>query len=112
VSSEVAGVRSHVAPLVFGGTPDAAWARLKEAVKAIGGRIEEENETYLRATFRSRVFRFVDDLECRLASEDGVIHVRSASRVGYSDLGVNRRRVEHLRKRFKNEKAPVLKNSD
>ena len=49
------------------------------------------------------MFRFVDDLECRLDAENRVIHVRSASRVGYSDLGVNRKRVERLRARFGQE---------
>jgi uncharacterized protein (DUF1499 family) len=46
------------------------------------------------------VFRFVDDLELRLSVDDGRIHIRSASRVGNSDLGANRKRVERLRERF------------
>lgn len=71
------------------------WARLREAVTALDGRIEREGDGYLHATFRSRFFGFVDDLECR---RDGdVVQVRSASRTGWWDLGVNRRRVERLR---------------
>jgi uncharacterized protein (DUF1499 family) len=66
----------------------------------MGGKIQEEHEGYLWATFTSKVFRFVDDVEFRMVSADGIVHVRSGSRVGYSDLGVNRRRVEKLRTLF------------
>jgi uncharacterized protein (DUF1499 family) len=103
VSSEAEGPSARVEPLRFTGTPVAAWERLKAAVGAVGGRVEEEGEHYLRATFTSRVFRFVDDLECRLVPDAGIIHVRSASRVGFWDLGVNRRRVEALRQAFHSE---------
>jgi len=50
--------------------------------------------------FRSNVFRFVDDVEFLFDREKKLIHVRSASRVGYSDLGVNRKRVEKIRSLF------------
>jgi len=52
---------------------------------------------YLHATFASRIFRFVDDVEFLVDRDAGVVHVRSASRVGYGDMGVNRRRVEEIR---------------
>ena len=58
----------------------------------------EATDSYLRAEFKSRVFGFVDDVELQLRAAEEAIAVRSASRVGYSDLGVNRRRVESLRK--------------
>jgi uncharacterized protein (DUF1499 family) len=70
----------------------------------MGGKIEEEHDDYLWTTFTSRVFRFVDDVEFRMVSAAGKIHVRSGSRVGYSDLGVNRRRVEKLRALFNQKK--------
>jgi uncharacterized protein (DUF1499 family) len=70
----------------------------------MGGKIQEERDGYLWAMFTSRVFRFVDDVEFRMVPTDGLIHVRSGSRVGYSDLGVNRRRVEKLRARFNQKK--------
>jgi uncharacterized protein (DUF1499 family) len=68
-------------------------------------RIVEQKELqdggmYVRAEYRSKLFRFVDDVEFLLAPESGIIQVRSASRVGYSDMGVNRKRVEELRARF------------
>lgn len=71
------------------------WERLLRVIAAQGGSIEAQDAGYVHATFRSRVFGFVDDLECRL--DGGVIHVRSASRTGWWDLGANRRRVERLR---------------
>jgi len=55
---------------------------------------------YLAATFTSAIFRFVDDLEIRIDSTQKVIHIRSASRVGYSDMGVNKKRTELLKKLF------------
>jgi len=57
----------------------------------------EQRPDYLRAEFRSRWLGFVDDVEFLLDPAAGLIHVRSASRLGYSDLGVNRERIEHLR---------------
>jgi len=77
------------------GKPAEAWRALIEAVKAEGGSVTVEMDRYLRAEFRVPVFGFVDDFEARLG--EGAIEVRSASRVGQSDLGANRSRVERLR---------------
>ena len=57
-------------------------------------------EPYLHAEFRSAVFRFVDDVEFLADESAGVIQVRSTSRVGSSDLGVNRKRIEAIRARW------------
>ena len=62
-------------------------------------RLVEEDSDYLHYVVTSALFRFKDDLE--LHATGGVVHVRSASRVGYSDLGANRRRVEKLRAQLK-----------
>ncbi len=64
--------------------------------------IVAETADYLHALCRSRG-GFIDDVEFRLSPDEGVIHVRSASRSGLHDLGVNRRRVERLRRRYMNE---------
>jgi len=85
----------QVAPLARPADDAQARRALRDAVSALGGRIVSEQGDYLHATFSSRVFRFVDDVEFRLVPER--FEVRSASRVGYSDWGVNRRRVEALR---------------
>lgn len=57
----------------------------------------EQTDNYIHALSRSRIFKFVDDVEFYFPPNESVIHVRSASRVGQSDLGVNRRRLEQIR---------------
>jgi len=63
-------------------------------------RVVTEDGCYIHVEFTSFVFRFVDDAEFLLDEAVKTIHVRSASRIGYSDLGVNRKRVEMIRSRF------------
>jgi uncharacterized protein (DUF1499 family) len=101
VSSLATDTRHFIEPLQFTGEPVDAWARLKAILqRQTRTRIVAEQDGYLHAEFRSAVFRFVDDVEFAMQEELMVIHVRSASRTGYSDFGVNRRRVERLRERF------------
>lgn len=83
-------------PLPSGTDP---MAQLVAAVERLPRtRVTARDGDYLRAESRTLLFRFVDDLELRLDPEARVAHVRSASRVGYSDRGENRRRVEALRR--------------
>lgn len=79
-------------------------AEAKEALKALiqtlpRTKLVEEDETYLHYEFTSLLLRFVDDVEFLFDDDAKTIHFRSASRTGYGDLGVNRRRMEDLRKR-------------
>jgi uncharacterized protein (DUF1499 family) len=91
----------HVPPLEIRGEPDAAWAALVAAVRATPGvSIVAERPGYLHAAYASRVFGFVDDVELQLDRPARLVHVRSASRVGYSDFGVNRARIEEFRTRL------------
>ncbi len=60
--------------------------------------IEKQSEEYVHATFKIPVFGFVDDVEFYLPKIEQVVHYRSASRVGHSDLGVNKRRMDNIRK--------------
>ena len=75
--------------------PLESWPNIASAVEALGGVVVTTKADYLSAVFTSKTFRFVDDIEFRKAAD--VVHVRSASRVGYSDRGVNRKRVEEIR---------------
>jgi len=75
---------------------DGAWARLNHVISEQGGVIDQDDGHYLHATFTSSLFRFVDDVELRLDSAAGVIQIRSASRAGRSDFGVNRQRIERI----------------
>lgn len=97
VCSESGTAAAHATeslPLPVGPEP---LATLRDAVVAVGGEVKVAAGAYLAASFRSRLFGFVDDLELRLEPDAGVVQVRSASRVGHSDLGANRRRVDELR---------------
>ena len=77
-------------------------AEAKEALKAVINSLSrtkliEEDESYLHYEFTSLLLRFVDDVEFLFDDDTKTVHFRSASRTGYSDLGVNRRRMEDLR---------------
>jgi uncharacterized protein (DUF1499 family) len=99
VSSFAAEERRRIAPLAFTGDADAAFLRLKQVLGRRGDTaIIEEREDYLRAELRTRFF--VDDAEFLLDRARRVVQVRSASRLGYSDLGKNRRRLEEIRAQF------------
>lgn len=98
VSSQTDRTSHRVPPLPLLGDPAQAIPRLRALIEAMPRtRIVTESEGYLHAEFRTRWLGFVDDLELLVDAPGGVIHVRSASRVGYSDLGANRNRVEALR---------------
>lgn len=86
---------ASVDALLAGTDPDRAWSVLLDCIRTMNGNIVQSDNGYAHAEFRSRIFGFVDDLECRL--DGSVIHVRSASRTGWWDMGVNRKRVETLR---------------
>ncbi len=92
----------YVEPLAAGPDPRRAWIRAIDVVKRMP-RVEvvAEEPGYLRAEVTSLIFRFVDDLELHARPRDGIIAVRSASRVGKSDLGVNRARVEEIRQQLR-----------
>ena len=72
---------------------------IKMAITATGGTITSETDSYLSATYMSKIFKFVDDVEIR-HDKDNIWHIRSASRVGYSDRGVNKKRVEAIRSKL------------
>ncbi len=63
-------------------------------------RIVTANDEYIHATCASAIFRYVDDVEFYLDDQAKVIHFRSSARLGYYDLGVNRRRMERIRTLF------------
>ena len=84
-------------PLRFSGSSEEAMNRLAKLVSEMPrARIVTREAAYLHVEFRSRLFRFVDDVEFLAQPDTGQIQFRSASRVGYSDLGVNRKRMEQI----------------
>lgn len=99
VSSEEGSV-NMIQPIKFTTNPEDSWREVQKFIKEMGGRIISREPTYLWATFTSKVLRFVDDLELRLVEEKNLIHIRSSSRTGYYDFGVNRKRIEKIRYLF------------
>ncbi|WP_036479809.1 DUF1499 domain-containing protein [Myxosarcina sp. GI1] len=78
--------------------PLASISEIKQVVESMDKTtIVEETDNYLYAEFQSKLMGFVDDVEFYRDEAANVVHVRSASRLGKSDLGVNRKRVEEIR---------------
>lgn len=100
VNSQSGRPGCRVDPLPIVGSAVESWQRAGTAVRAIGGEVEKDDGVYLSAVFTSRFFHFKDDLELLLDAEAGVIHLRSASRLGGYDFGVNGKRVEKLRRAY------------
>ena len=111
VSSEEQGEPKHLAPFSYTSSTEKAWENLQRAIKKSGGVVQKYDNAYLWATYTTRIFRYVDDMEFRLEPEQKIIHVRSGSRVGKSDLGVNRKNVEKLRKNFETAQTSPQKFS-
>lgn len=101
VSSMAEDEKHHIAPLTYEGSAAEARARLI-AILESAKRVEiiSSTENYIHAEFTSLIFRFVDDVEFYFGDGQPIIHLRSASRVGYSDLGANRKRIEAIRGQF------------
>lgn len=100
VCSEQLVEGTFVEPLVYTVTAEDAWRKVKQAIVETGGIVLTEQNDYLHARYVTPLLRFVDDVELRLDENQQVIHVRSASRVGHSDLGANRKRVVRIRETF------------
>lgn len=91
----------YVAPIQVKGTAAEAIAAARRAVESMArARVVREEGSYLHAEFRSSLMGFLDDVEFFFDERTGVLHVRSASRLGRRDFGVNRERVEALRARL------------
>ena len=110
VSSE----NNDIAPIAIGGkNPEVIWAKLQQAIAEQGGQLMDVRPHYLWATFKTPVFGFIDDVEARMDLTDNVIHLRSASRVGYYDFDTNRKRLLNLKAKMQVYLSPnLLKNTD
>ncbi len=95
-------------PLTYNSTPQQAIANLKTAIQSMERtQIITESDNYLYAEFTSKLMGFVDDVEFFINKSANIIHVRSASRLGQSDLGVNRKRIETIRGKFNELQSKV-----
>jgi uncharacterized protein (DUF1499 family) len=90
-----------VEPLSYKASQEEAREKLISVVNSMKrSEIVTAETNYIYAIFKSAIFRFIDDVEFSFDDQRKVIDVRSASRTGYSDLGVNRKRVEKIRQGF------------
>jgi uncharacterized protein (DUF1499 family) len=102
VSSDAEDQAHRIDPLVIGSDPGKFWETLQTVLRTRPRtRIVAVTDDYLHAEEKSRIFGFVDDIEFHLRPAEGIAAVRSASRTGYSDLGVNRKRIEQIRAELK-----------
>lgn len=105
VSSLAMDEGHRIAPLVFSDDPAPAFTHLKQMLGRRGDTtVIEDRPGYLRVEFRTTLF--VDDGEFLLDDQQRLIQVRSASRLGYSDLGKNRSRLEEIRQQFNSLPKP------
>jgi uncharacterized protein (DUF1499 family) len=110
VSSLSSDQKYLVAPYITVDPVWQVWPTMKAIIiKLPRSKLVEEKPGYLHVEVRSRIFGFLDHLELAADPEEHLVNVRSASVLGYSDLGVNRRRVEFLRTQF--AEAGLLQHS-
>jgi len=96
----------YIAPLDYSGvSAQNAMGELLKIIEDLDGDVVVSNDEYIAATFSSSLFGFVDDVEFRLEPSQERIQIRSASRVGHSDLGVNRKRAEAMTRSFDQERS-------
>ena len=101
VSTQAGDARRRMSPIPFRGPTEEAQERLRRIIKGMArATITADRPGRLAASFRSRVFGFVDDAEFVVDGEKGEIHFRSGARTGYYDFGVNRSRMESIARQF------------
>ena len=112
VSSQAQDDKHFIEPFKINGNPDIAWTALKAAINNQSRMvITHETAATLHAEATSLMFKFVDDIDVILDAKNKLIHIRSASRVGHSDFGVNRKRIEALRVQLQKEQLVNKINS-
>lgn len=103
VSTQAADPGKKIEPIAFKGSSAETISKIKQTIKANWPRatLISERDHYLHYEFKSLIFRFIDDVEFFVDDKASVIQFRSASRVGHSDLGVNRKRMNQIVKSLK-----------
>lgn len=101
VSTQSTDEKHKIDPLQYNSTLTEARDKIKNIIRSLKRtKTITESDTYLHYEFRTATFKFVDDVEFYFDAIKKIIHFRSASRVGWSDMGVNRKRMEKIRKLY------------
>jgi uncharacterized protein (DUF1499 family) len=102
ISTQAFDKLHHIPPFRVSGDPQKAWQQFRQAVHGLDrALITHETETSLHVEITSLVLHFVDDVDAFLDAKSGVIHLRSASRVGHNNFGVHRKRIEEIRTKLR-----------
>lgn len=101
VSSQTSQSAKQVEALPFKGSAVETKAAIIDCLVKMGGnKVAEQADDYIRTVFTTRLFRFKDDVEFYIDAGEGQVHFRSASRVGYSDMGANRKRYQAFKELY------------
>lgn len=103
VSTQATGNKHKIDPIQFSGSLIEAKDKIINIVSSLKrSKIITNKENYIHVEFRTATFKFVDDVEFLFDDSDKIIHFRSRARLGYSDMGVNRKRMETIRNMYSN----------
>ena len=101
VLSQSSDPKHQIQPIHYSTSVETAKERLNQVILSLDGtRIITQDEEYWHVEFITRWLRFIDDVEFYFPVSEALIHLRSASRSGYWDVGVNRKRTKEIRSRF------------
>ena len=102
VSTQDKDPKHRIEPISYRGSLEDATKTMREVIMGMKrAYIVKTSDTYIHAEFTSAIFRFVDDVEIYFDDNAKIIHIRSASRVGYGDFNVNRKRTERIRELYR-----------
>jgi uncharacterized protein (DUF1499 family) len=91
----------YMAPIPYQGSRESAQKKIMAVIDEMPRtKVLKDKENYIHVTFTTRIMRYVDDVEFYLPADDKLIHFRSASRLGYSDMGKNRERMNTVKEKF------------
>lgn len=101
VSTQSTDEKHRMEPIQYSSTVDEAKGKIKNIITSFKRtKLITETENYLHFEFRTATFKFVDDVEFYLDDKEKLIHFRSAARLGWSDMGVNRKRMGKIRELY------------
>jgi len=101
VSTQAIDENQKIEPIKYSGSLEDAKGKILNIINSLKrSKIITDEENYIHIEFRTATFRFVDDVEFLFDDKEKIIHFRSRARMGYSDMGVNRKRMEEITKLF------------
>jgi len=101
VSTQAIDENQKIEPIKYSGSLEDAKGKILNIINSLKrSKIITDEENYIHIEFRTATFRFVDDVEFLFDDKEKIIHFRSRARMGYSDMGVNRKRMEQITKLF------------